>query len=163
MRIIEDNIDKISLDEWEDGTHIWEVMLPEIRKHLGGEPSIFDGIQCNRQFEGYTEAGIALVESAVIAPCLEYYWECSEKGAYTFEWTEEDDHEFSDYIKARWSYIMWLAYEAMNGTLSGNLTFKSTLGTAWEKILDEAWEKRLQAGSYALWSNLCPRCSCPHF
>ena len=45
MRIIEDNIDKISLDEWEDGTHIWEVMLPEIRKHLGGEPSIFDGIQ----------------------------------------------------------------------------------------------------------------------
>ena len=50
MRIIEDNIDKISLDEWEDGTHIWEVMLPEIRKHLGGEPSIFDGIQCNRQF-----------------------------------------------------------------------------------------------------------------
>ena len=57
MRIIEDNIDKISLDEWEDGTHIWEAMLPEIRKHLGGEPSIFDGIQCNRQFEGYTEAG----------------------------------------------------------------------------------------------------------
>ena len=141
MRIIEDNIDKISLDEWEDGTHIWEVMLPEIRKHLGGKPSIFDGIQCNRQFEGYTEAGIALVESAVIAPCLENYWECSEKGAYTFEWTEEDDHEFSDYIKARWSYIMWLAYEAMNGTLSGNLTFKSTLGTAWEKILDEAWER----------------------
>ena len=141
MRIIEDNIDKISLDEWEDGTHIWEAMLPQMRKHLGGEPSIFDGIQYRGQFEGYTEAGIALVESAVIAPCLENYWECSEKGAYTFEWTEEDDHEFSDYIKARWSYIMWLAYEAMNGTLSGNLTFKSTLGTAWEKILDEAWER----------------------
>ena len=32
-----------------------------------------------------------------------------------------------------------LAYEAMNGTLSEDLTFKSTLGTTWEKILDEAW------------------------
>ena len=79
MRIIEDNIDKISLDEWEDNTHIWEVMLPEIRKHLGGEPSIFDGIQCNRQFEGYTEAGIALVESAVIAPGLENFGNALKK------------------------------------------------------------------------------------
>lgn len=29
----------------------------------------------------------------------------------------------------------------MNGTLSVNLTFKSTLGTTWEKILDEALER----------------------
>ncbi len=131
MKIIKDNIDRIPLNEWEDDTHIWEVMLPEIRKHLDGEPSIFDGIQCPRQFEGFTEAGIALVESAVIAPCLENYWECSEKGAYTFEWTENDDQEFSDYIKARWSYMMWLAYEAMNGTLSENPG----------KTLDEAGER----------------------
>lgn len=85
-------------------------MLPEIKKHLNGESSIFDGIQCNGKFEGYT-----------------------------FEWTKQDDLEFSDYIKARWSYMMWLVYEAMNGTLNERLTFKSTLGTTWEKILDEAW------------------------
>lgn len=139
MKIIKDNIDKISLEELGDDTRIWDVMLPQIRKHLDGESSIFDGIECNRQFEGYTEAGIALVESAVIAPCLENYWNCSEEGAYTFEWTEKDDREFSEYIKARWSYMMWLANEAMNGTLNENLAFKSTLGTIWEKILDEDW------------------------
>lgn len=131
MRIIEDNIDKISLDKWEDNTHIWEVMLPEIRKHLGGEHSIFDGIQFRRQFDAYSEAGNALLESAVIDPCLDEYWELNEKGAYTFEWTENDDQEFSDYIKARWSYIMWLAYEAMNGTLDENPG----------KTLDEAGER----------------------
>ena len=131
MKIIKENIDKISLDELGDDTRIWDVMLPQIRKHLDGESSIFDGIECNRQFEGYTEAGIALVESAVIAPCLENYWNCSEEGAYTFEWTEKDDREFSEYIKARWSYMMWLANEAMNGTLSENL----------EKNLDEALER----------------------
>ena len=141
MKIIKDNIDKIPLNELGDDTHIWEVMLPEIKKHLDGESSIFDGIHCNRQFEGYTEAGNALVESAVIAPCLEEYWECSDKGAYTFEWTEKDDREFSDYIKARWSYMMWMAYEAMNDNLEETLTFKSSLGTTWEKILDEAWER----------------------
>ena len=139
MRIIKDNIDKIPLNEWGDDTRIWDVMLPEIKKHLDGEASIFDGIQCNGKFEGYTEAGIALVESAVIVPCLEKYWECSDKGAYTFEWTEKDDREFGDYIKARWSYMMWLVYKAMNGSLDGNLTFKSALGTTWEKILDEDW------------------------
>ena len=37
--------------------------------------------------------------------------------------------------------MMWLANEAMNGTLNENLTFKSTLGTTWEKILDEDWER----------------------
>lgn len=115
MKIRKNNIEKISLKKLGDDTRIWDVMLPEIRKHLDGESSIFDGIQCNRPFEGYTEAGIALVEAAVIAPRLKDYWECFEKGAYTFEWTEKDDHEFSDYIKARWSYMMWLAYEAMNG------------------------------------------------
>ena len=141
MKIIKDNIDKISLEELGDDTRIWDVMLPQIRKHLDGESSIFDGIECNRQFEGYTEAGIALVESAVIAPCLENYWNCSEEGAYTFEWTEKDDREFSEYIKARWSYMMWLANEAMNGTLNENLAFKSTLGTTWEKILDGDWER----------------------
>ena len=141
MKIIKENIDKISLDELGDDTRIWDVMLPQIRKHLDGESSIFDGIECNRQFEGYTEAGIALVESAVIVPCLENYWNCSEGGGYTFEWTEKDDREFSEYIKARWSYMMWLANEAMNGTLNENLTFKSTLGTTWEKILDEDLER----------------------
>jgi len=141
MKIIKENIDKISLEELGDDTRIWDVMLPQIRKHLDGESSIFDGVECNRQFEGYTEAGIALVESAVIVPCLEEYWNCSEEGAYTFEWTEKDDREFSEYIKARWSYMMWLANEAMNGTLNENLTFKSTLGTTWEKILDEDWER----------------------
>ena len=117
MKIIKGNIDKVSLNEFGDDTHIWEVMLPEIRKHLDGESSIFDGIRCNHQFEGYSEAGIALLESAVIDPCLDEYWELNEKGAYTFEWTEKDDREFSDYIKARWSYMMWMAYEAMNGKL----------------------------------------------
>jgi hypothetical protein len=139
MKIRKDNIDKLPLNELEDDTRIWEVMLPEIRKHLDGKTSVFDGIQCPRQFEGYTAAGIALVESAVIAPRLKEYWECSDKGAYTFEWTEKDDREFSEYIKARWSYMMWLANEAMNGTLGENLTYKSTLGTTWGKILDEAW------------------------
>lgn len=37
--------------------------------------------------------------------------------------------------------MMWMAYEAMNGKLEEKLTFKSTLGTTWEKILDEAWER----------------------
>jgi hypothetical protein len=91
MKIIKGNIAKIPLNELGDDTRIWDVILPEIRKHLDGEASIFDGIKCNRQFEGYTEAGNALVESAVIAPRLEEYWECSDKGAYTFEWTEKDD------------------------------------------------------------------------
>ena len=141
VKIIKENIDKISLNEVEDDTHIWNVMLPEIRKHLSGVPSIFDDIQCNSQYEAYSEAGTALVESAVIAPCLANYWKCSDKGAYTFEWTEKDDREFSDYVKARWSYMMWLIYKAINGTLNENLTFKSTLGTTWEKILDEAWER----------------------
>jgi hypothetical protein len=161
MKIIKDNISKISLNELGDDTRIWDVMLPEIRKHLDGESSIFDGIQCGRQFEGYTEAGIALVESAVIAPRLKEYWECSEKGAYTFEWTQNDDREFSDYIKARWSYLMWMANEAMNGTLSENLAFKSTLGTTWEKILDEDWERdfkimRMLCGDL---DNNAPACS----
>lgn len=141
MKIIKENIDKISLNELEDDTRIWDVMLPEIRKHLNGESSIFDGIQCNGKFEGYTEAGITLVESAVISPRLAEYRKNSDNGGYTFEWTKQDDLEFSDYIKARWSYMMWLVYEAMNGTLNERLTFKSTLGTTWEKILDEAWER----------------------
>ena len=34
-------------------------------------------------------------------------------------------------MKARWSHMMWMANEAMNGTLSENL----------EKNLDEAWER----------------------
>ena len=139
MKLIKDNLDKISLNELGDDTRIWDVMLSQIRKHLDGEPSIFDGIQCKRQFEGYTEAGAALAESAVIAPCLAEYHKCSDHGAYTFEWTDEDDREFSDYIKARWSYMMWLVYEAINGTLNENLTFKSTIGTTWGQILDEDW------------------------
>ena len=141
MKIIKDNIDRIPLKDWGDDTGIWEAMLPEMRKHLNGEPSIFDGIQCDRPFEGYTEAGIALLESAVIVPCLKEYWECSDKGAYTFEWTEKDDQEFSEYIQVRWSYMMWMANAAMNGALDENLTFKSTLGTTWKKILDEDWER----------------------
>ena len=145
MKIIKENIDKISFSELGLGddvdTRIWEAMLPEMRKHLGGESSIFDGIQCNRQFEGYTEAGNALVESAVIEPCLDEYWKLNEKGAYTLEWTENDLCEFKEYIKARWSYMLWLANEAMNGTLDGNLTYKSTLGTTWEKTLDNTWER----------------------
>ena len=135
MKIIKDNIAKISLRELGLGDdvdiRIWEALLPEIRKHLDGESSIFD---C-------TESSNALLESAVIEPCLEEYWELNEKGAYTFKWTEKDDREFSDYIKARWSYMMWMAYEAMNGKLEEKLTFKSTLGTTWKKILDEAWER----------------------
>jgi hypothetical protein len=141
MKIIKDHIDKISLCELGDDTRIWDVMLPEIRKHLDGESSIFDGIQCNHPFEGYTEAGIALLESAVIDPCLDEYGDLNEKGVYTFEWTENDVREFKEYMKARWSYMMWLANEAMNGTLDENLTFKSTLGTTWDKILDDAWER----------------------
>lgn len=125
MKIIKDNIDKISLRELGLGDdvdiRIWEVMLPEIRKHFDGESSIFD---C-------TEAGNALLESAVIDPCLDEYWELNEKGAYTAEWTENDVREFKESMKARWSHMMWMANEAMNGTLSDNL----------EKNLDEAWER----------------------
>lgn len=50
---------------------IWEAMLPQMRKHLGGESSIFDGIQYRGQFDAYSEAGNALLESAVIDPCLD--------------------------------------------------------------------------------------------
>lgn len=141
MKLIKENIEKISLNELGEDKQIWGVMLPQIWMHLNGEPSIFDGIQCNRPFEGYTPAGASLVESDVIAPWLEEYWKCSENGAYTFEWTDKDNREFSDYIKARWSYLMWLVYEAINGTLNENLTFKATLGTTWEKILDEDWNR----------------------
>ena len=60
MKIIKENIDKISLGELglvnHDEKRIWGAMLPEIRKHLDGESSIFDGIQCNHPFEGFTEA-----------------------------------------------------------------------------------------------------------
>lgn len=80
MKIIKGNIDKVSLNELGDDTHIWEVMLPEIRKHLDGESSIFNGIRCNHQFEGYTEAGNALVESAVIAPLLRNIGNALTKG-----------------------------------------------------------------------------------
>ncbi len=125
MRIIKENIDKIPLNELGLGDdvdmRIWEAMLPEIKKHLDGESSIFD---C-------TEAGNALLESAVIEPCLGEYWELHEKGAYTSEWTENDVREFKESMKARWSHMMWMANEAMNGTLSENL----------EKNLDEAWER----------------------
>ncbi len=125
MKIIEENINKISLRELGLGDdvdiRIWEALLPEIRKHLDGLSSIFD---C-------TEAGNALVESAVINPCLEEYWELNEKGAYTSEWTENDVLEFKESMKARWSHMMWMANEAMNGTLSENL----------EKNLDEALER----------------------
>ena len=135
MRIIKENIDKIPLNELGLGDdvdmRIWEAMLPEIKKHLDGESNIFDGIQCDRQFEGCTEAGNALLESAVIEPCLDEYWELNEKGAYTSEWTENDVREFKESMKARWSHMMWMANEAMNGTLSENL----------EKNLDEAWER----------------------
>ena len=131
MKIIKEIIDKISLGELGLGDdvdlRIWEAMLPEIRKHLDGETSIFDRIQCNRPFEGFTEAGIALLESAVMDPCLDEYWELNEKGVYTEEWTENDVREFKENMKARWSYIMWLANEAMNGTLNENP----------EKTLDE--------------------------
>ena len=123
MKIIKDNIDKIPLKELGDDVdiRIWEAMLPEIRKHLDGESSIFD---C-------PEAGNALLESAVIEPCLDEYWNLNEKGAYTSEWTEKDVREFKEIIKARWSHIMWMANEAMNGTLNENL----------EKNLDESWER----------------------
>ena len=131
MKIIKDNIDKISLSEMGDDTRIWDVMLPEIRKHLDGESSIFDGIQCNHPFEGYTEAGIALLESGVIDPCLDEYWKLNEKGAYTSEWTENDVREFKKNMKARWSNMMDMAYRAMNGTLDENP----------EKTLDEAGER----------------------
>lgn len=125
MKIIKENINKISLRELGLGDdvdlRIWETFLQEIRKHLDGESSIFD---C-------TEAGNALLESAVIEPCLGEYWELHEKGAYTSEWTENDVREFNESMKARWSHMMWMANEAMNGTLSENL----------EKNLDEAWER----------------------
>ena len=46
MIIIKDNINKISLRELGLGDdvdiRIWEAMLPEMRKHLDGESSIFD-------------------------------------------------------------------------------------------------------------------------
>ena len=56
---------------------------------------------------------------------------------------------------------MWMANEAMNGTLSENLAFKSTLGTTWEKILDEDWERdfkimRMLCGDL---DNNAPACS----
>ena len=125
MKIIKDNINKISLCELGLGDdvdiRIWEAVLLEMRKHLDGESSIFD---C-------AEAGNALLESAVIEPCLDEYWELNEKGAYTSEWTENDVREFKESMKARWSHMMWMANEAMNGTLSENL----------EKNLDEAWER----------------------
>ena len=110
---------------------IWEAMLPQMRKHLGGEPSIFDGIQYRGQFDAYSEAGNALLESAVIDPCLDEYWELNEKGAYTSEWTENDVREFKEKMKARWSYMMEIAYRAMNGTLDENPG----------KTLDEAGER----------------------
>ena len=110
---------------------IWEAMLPQMRKHLGGEPSIFDGIQYRGQFDAYSEAGNALLESAVIDPCLDEYWELNEKGAYTTEWTENDVRELKEYMKARWSYMMKIAYRAMNGTLDENPG----------KTLDEAGER----------------------
>lgn len=125
MKIIKDNINKISLCELGLGDdvdiRIWEAVLPEMRKHLDGESSIFD---C-------AEAGNALLESAVIEPCLDEYWKLNEKGAYTFELTENDVREFKESMKARWFHMMWMANEAMNGTLSENL----------EKNLDEALER----------------------
>ena len=121
MKIKKENLDKIPLNELGDETRVWEVMLPEIKKHLDGESSIFDN----------TEAGNALLESAVIEPCLDEYWELHEKGAYTSKWTENDVREFKESMKARWSHLMWMVNEAMNGTLSENL----------EKNLDEAWER----------------------
>lgn len=112
MKIIKENIDKIPLNELGLGDdvdiRIWEAMLPEMRKHLNGESSIFD---C-------AEAGIALLESAVIDPCLDEYWELNERGAYTEEWTEKDVSEFKEDVKARWAHMMLLANEAMNGTLN---------------------------------------------
>lgn len=123
MKIIQKKIDMLFLNTEAENKRIWEVMLPEIRKHLSGEPSIFDGIQCPRQHEGYSETGKALVESAVIAPCLEEFQELSDRGAYTFEWTERDSREFSESIQARWSNLMWLINEAMKGTLNDNLAF----------------------------------------
>jgi hypothetical protein len=74
MKIIKDNINKISLCELGLGDdvdiRIWEAVLPEMRKHLDGESSIFD---C-------AEAGNALLESAVIEPCLDEYWELMKRG-----------------------------------------------------------------------------------
>lgn len=134
-RIIKENIDKIPLNELGLGDdvdiRIWEAVLPEMRKHLDGESSIFDGIQYRGQFDAYSEAGNALLESAVIDPCLDEYWELNEKGAYTSELTENDVREFKESMKARWFHMMWMANEAMNGTLSENL----------EKNLDEALER----------------------
>ena len=137
MKIIKENIDKISLNELGLGDdvdiRIWEAMLPEMRKHLNDEPSIFDS----------AEAGIALVESAVIDPCLDEYWELNERGAYTIEWTEKDVSEFKEDVKARWAHMMLLANEAMNGTLN------------------EAWEKdfkimRMLCGEIAIQDDPAP-------
>ena len=134
MKIIKDNINKISLNELGLGDdvdkRIWEAMLPQMRKHLGGEASIFDGIHFAGD-EAFTEAGNALLESAVIEPCLDEYWKLNEKGAYTSEWTENDVREFKENLKARWSQMMGMVYMAMNGTLDENL----------EKTLDEAGER----------------------
>ena len=136
INTIKDNINKISLNELGLGDdvdkRIWEAVLPQMRKHLGGEASIFDGIHFTGD-EAFTEAGNALLESAVIEPCLDEYWELNEKGAYTSEWTEKDVSEFKENLKARWSHMMGMAYMAMNGTLDENLTLESTLGTPWEK------------------------------
>ena len=135
INTIKDNINKISLNELGLGDdvdkRIWEAMLPQMRKHLGGQSSIFDGIQYRSQIEAYTEAGNALLESAVIDPCLDEYWKLNEKGAYTSEWTENDVREFKENLKARWSHMMGMAYMAMNGTLDENP----------EKTLDEAGER----------------------
>jgi len=136
INTIKDNINKISLNELGLGDdvdkRIWEAVLPEMRKHLGGEACIFDGIHFAGD-EAFTEAGNALLESAVINPCLDEYWRLNEKGAYTSEWTENDVREFKENLKARWSHMMRMAYMAMNDTLDENMTLESTLGTPWEK------------------------------
>ena len=124
------SLNKLGLGDDVD-KRIWEAMLPQMRKHLGGESSIFDGIQYRGQFDAYSEAGNALLESAVIDPCLDEYWELNEKGAYTAEWTENEVREFKEKMKARWSYMMEIAYRAMNGTLDENPG----------KTLDEAEER----------------------
>ena len=135
INTIKDNINMISLNKLGLGDdvdkRIWEAMLPQMRKHLGGESSIFDGIQYRGQFDAYSEAGNALLESVVIDPCLDEYWELNEKGAYTAEWTENEVREFKEKMKARWSYMMEIAYRAMNGTLDENP----------RKTLDEAGER----------------------
>ena len=64
------SLNKLGLGDDVD-KRIWEAMLPQMRKHLGGESSIFDGIQYRGQFDAYSEAGNALLESAVIDSCLD--------------------------------------------------------------------------------------------